>query len=491
MSGPAFLADLGHHAGHGPAYRFGFREEVPVVRVAAVEGGDGAFQAGHRVVQRAGVARVGGVAAGHGQALGVADGEAGALDLLLGVLLHGVQAVQAVAGGRDGLVGGVQQGSYGRQQGRGVGPALLVAGGLGLGQFRLRLAYVLGGDIGDALQVLPAGHGEAAAQFAQDRLDLLGTGGEGLGTGAQGDQPVIDLGGALRQPLGLHTDRFGPAGDPLGPLQGLRYAVLPGALVQLGELGGQGGETGGEAVGLQPCRPYGVERVGGGEQGLAGALDRGGEAGQLGLGLAEQRAEALGEPVQLLLDPAELLLGGGQLAAGAGGGRGLQVVAVEVVGVDGVDVLVAGLVDAPAERVEVGDGAPGGGGGVDGGDRLDGDAQVALRGVELVEGGRGGVLRGLRLGSLALGPAAEPAPGAAAREGGGQRQRGQQGQPHQGERVTDRARSAGEAAARAVCARQRRRVRLRWSRRHIPLPCCGPPCPVSFSHRLRTNTRAG
>ncbi len=63
---------------------------------------------------------------------------------------------------------------------------------------------------------------------------------------------MVDLGGAFREPLGLHADRFGLAGDPLGPLQGLRYAVPAGALVQLGQLRGEDGQTGGEVVRLQP-----------------------------------------------------------------------------------------------------------------------------------------------------------------------------------------------------------------------------------------------
>src|SRR5690606_25513279 len=157
-----------------------------------------------------------------------------------------------------------------------------------------------------------------------------------------------------------------------------------GALVQRGQLRGQGGEPGREVVGLQARAAGGVEGLGGGEQGLPGALHGGREAGQLGLRLVEERAEARREAVQLVLDPAQFVLGGGQFGAGAGGGGRLQVVAVEVVGVDGRDVVVTGLVDAAADRLEVGDGLAGRGGGVDGDDRLDGDPQVALGGVELV-----------------------------------------------------------------------------------------------------------
>lgn len=135
--------------------------------------------------------------------------------------------------------------------------------------------------------------------------------------------------------------------------------MLPGALVQLGQLGGEGGQPGGEVVGLQPGAAGGVEGLGGGEQRLPGAFDGGREPGQLGLGLVEQRAEAVGEPVQVLLDPPQFVLGGGQVGAGPGGRRGVQVVAVEVVGVDGADVAVAGLVDAAAQLREVVHGAAG------------------------------------------------------------------------------------------------------------------------------------
>ncbi len=284
-----------------------------------------------------------------------------------------------------------------------------------------------------------------------------------------------------------HPDRLGLPRHALGALQGLGDAVRPGALVQLGQLGSEGGEPRGQVVRRQPRTADGVQRVRRGQQALPGPLHRGGETGQLGLGLAEQRPEPGREPVQVLLDPAQLVLGLGERGARLRGGRGLQVVTVEVVRVDGVDVLVAGLVDAGADRLEVGDRAPGRGGVVDGRDGLDRDPQIALGRVELVERGRGSVLRGLRLGPLALRPPAEPAPGpaAAAREGRGQRERDDERQCDQGEGVPQR------VTHRMVCAWHQRRVRLRRCRRHIPLPCCGPSCPVSFSHRLRTNTRAG
>lgn len=203
--------------------------------------------------------------------------------------------------------------------------------------------------------------------------------------------------------------------------------MLSGPLVELGQLRPERGEPSGEIIGSEPCLPYTVEGVRSGEQGLPGALDGGREPGELRLGLPEQRSEPLTEPVQVLLDPAQLVLGGGQLGAGARGDRRLELVPVEVVGVDGLDVLLTGLVDASAQRLEVGDGAAGRGGVVDGGDGLDRDPQIALGGVQLVEGGRGGVLRGLRLGPLTLGAPAEPAPGAATGEGGGQGEGGEEG----------------------------------------------------------------
>lgn len=172
---------------------------------------------------------------------------------------------------------------------------------------------------------------------------------------------MADLGGALGQSFGLGADRLGLTGDPFGPLEGLGHAVLSRALVQPGQLRTEGGETGGEVVRPQTGAACGVQGVGGGEQSLPGAFDGGRQPGQLGLRLAEQGAEALGEVVEFLLDPAQLGPGGGQFRAGVGGGGRFQVVPVQVVGVDGADVLVADLVDAPAQGIEVGDRAPGGG----------------------------------------------------------------------------------------------------------------------------------
>jgi hypothetical protein len=245
--------------------------------------------------------------------------------------------------------------------------------------------------------------------------------------------------------------RLGLAGHPLRPLQRLRHAVLPGALVQPGQLRRERGQPGGQVVGPQPRGPYGVQRVGGGPQRLPGPLHGGRQPGELGLGLAEQRREPLRVPVQFALDALEFVLGAGQLGAGLRGRPGLQVVPVEVVGVDGGDVPPAGLVDQPAERLEVGDSAPGRGRVVHGPDRLDGDAQVALGGVQLVERGGRRVLRGLRLGPLALGPAAEPAPGAAAGERGGQRERGQYGKGDgEGEGVAHATAGAGRPRRRGL-----------------------------------------
>lgn len=170
---------------------------------------------------------------------------------------------------------------------------------------------------------------------------------------------MVDLGRPLGQPLGFRPYPLGLLRDPLGALQRLRYAVLPGPLVELGQLGREGGEPGGEIVGPEPRSPYAVQRVRGGQQRLAGALDGRGEPGELRLRLAEQRFEALFEAVQLLLDPAQFVLGAGELGPGLGGDRRLQVVTVEVVGIDGGDVILAGLVDAPSQRLEVGDGAAG------------------------------------------------------------------------------------------------------------------------------------
>ncbi len=250
--------------------------------------------------------------------------------------------------------------------------------------------------------------------------------------------------------------------------------VLPGALVQFRQLGGEGGQPRGEILGRQPLPPHRVQGIARAQQRLPGPLHRGGEPGELRLGLAEQRRERVAEPVQLLPHPDQFVLGGGQLTPRPGGRRGLQIVPVEIMRVDGLDVALTDLVDPPAQRLEVVARAPRGGGVVDGRDRLDGDPEVPLSSVEFVERGRRGVLGSLRLGALALRTPPEPAPGAAARERGRQRQRGKHRQGHQDEGVTDR--TGGPSGC----------------RRHIPLPCCGSPCVESpFSHLYRTNTRAG
>ena len=92
---------------------------------------------------------------------------------------------------------------------------------------------------------------------------------------------MVDLGGPLGQPVGLGPDRLGLPGDLRGPLQRLRYAVLPGALVQLRQLRPERGEPGGEIVGTQPGCAYGVQGVARGEQCLPGALDGGRQQGEL------------------------------------------------------------------------------------------------------------------------------------------------------------------------------------------------------------------
>lgn len=211
-----------------------------------------------------------------------------------------------------------------------------------------------------------------------------------------------------------------------------------------------------QIIGSEACLADVVEGVRGGEQGLTGALDGGREPDELRLGLPEQRRESLAEPVQVLFDPPQLVLGGGEFGAGAGGDRRLQLVPVEVVGVDGLDVLPTGLVDAPTQRLEVGDGAAGRGGVVDGDDGLDRDPQIALGGVQLVERRRGGVLRDLRLGPLTLGAPAEPAPGAATGEGRGQHEGGEEREGDEGQHVT----VSMELTAYRLRAWRRRRVRL-------------------------------
>ncbi len=272
-------------------------------------------------------------------------------------------------------------------------------------------------------------------------------------------------------------------------MQGLLDAVPARALVQLGQLGAEGGQPRRQVVGAQPRLAGGVQRLAGGEERLAGPLDGGGQPGQLRLGLVEQGGQAALEPVQLLAHPHQIVLGTGQLRPGLRGDGRLQVVAVQVVGVDRLDVEVADLVDALPQRDELLLGPAGGGRGVDRADGLYGDPEIALGRVQLVEGGGRRVLGGLGVGPLALAAPAEPAPGAPAGERGGHRRQQQgEGEQCQGEGVPQRGAPAGPVPRRGPAAC--RCVRLRRCRRH-PSPVLVPPCPASFSHRLMTNTGAG
>lgn len=102
------------------------------------------------------------------------------------------------------------------------------------------------------LEVLPAGGGEPPPQLREDRFDALGAGGQRFGTGTEGDEPPVDLGGALRQPLGLGAYGFGVPQDAVGALEGVGDAVASGAFVEPGQFGPELGEPQGEVVGAQP-----------------------------------------------------------------------------------------------------------------------------------------------------------------------------------------------------------------------------------------------
>lgn len=58
-AGAALLTDVGDDARRGLPYALRHGQEVPVVGVAPIEGGDGLIEPGHRVVERLGVARFG------------------------------------------------------------------------------------------------------------------------------------------------------------------------------------------------------------------------------------------------------------------------------------------------------------------------------------------------------------------------------------------------------------------------------------------------
>ncbi len=281
-----------------------------------------------------------------------------------------------------------------------------------------------------------------------------------------------------------------------------------GSLVELGQLGGESGQPRGEIVRPQSGLPHRVESIARGEERLTRPLHRGGEPGELRLGRPQQRTEPGGEPVELALDAYELILGGGQLGPGTGGDRGFEIIPVEIVRVDGRDVGVTGLVDAPPESGEAVDGLPRGRRTVHGRDGLDGDLQIALSGVELVEGLRGGILRRLGLGPLPLPAPAEPTPRTAPGDGGRQRRDEQRhGQQHQQESIANAPTEAVPTEADGAVPTDRNiavpadrditdggtptrsRLRLRVCRRHIPLPCCFA-LPGTFSHQVRTNTRA-
>lgn len=235
--------------------------------------------------------------------------------------------------------------------------------------------------------------------------------------------------------------------------------MLTGTLVELGELRPERGEPRRELVGAQAGGPYGIQRGTGAEQRVPGALDGGGEPGELRLGGVEERPQILLEAVEFALHTDEFVLGGGQFGPRPRGDGGVEVVPVQVVGVDCVDVLVGDLVDAAPEGREVVDGSAGAGRTVHGRDRLDGDPQVALGGVEFVEGGRRGVLGRLGIGAQALAAPAEPTARPASGEGAGQHR----GAEHHGER--DEHQHVPDGGTRSA-------VRPRVCRRHIPLPCC-------------------
>lgn len=446
--------------------------------MATLQPGDRVLQPGHGIVQWPGVARLGCVAPRHGQALGVADGEPGPLDLLLGVLGHVVEAAQPVTGRGHGLVRRVQQGPYGGQPRRRIGPALLVPRLGGLLELLLGLPHIDRGLLGHGLEVLPAGSGEPPPQLAQHRLHRAGARRQRLGSRAQRHQPVVDLRGALGKLRRLGPHGLGAAQHLIGALQRLRYAVPAGALVELGQFGGEGRQACGEIVRPQSGRARRVESIARTEERLSRPFDCGREPGELRLGIPQERTESLREPFQFALDPHELVLGGGQLRPGTRRDRRLKIVAIEVVGVDRRDVRMAGLVDPPPQRGEIVHDLPRGGRAVHRGDRLDRDLQIALSRVQLVEGLRGRVLRRLRIGTLVLPATAEPAPRTTTGEGGRQR-RGEQRhrQQHQAEDVPD-----GGSATRSC-------LWPRVCRRHIPLPC-RIALPGSFSHQVRTNTRA-
>lgn len=228
----------------------------------------------------------------------------------------------------------------------------------------------------------------------------------------------------------------------------------------------------------QSGAPHRIESIARGKERLSCPLDGGREPGELCLRLVEQRPEPLSEPVEIALDPYELVLGPVQLTARPRGDRGFQIVPVEIMRVDGGDVPIARLVDPLPQRGEVVHGPAGPRRTVDGADRLDRDPQIALGGVQLVEGGGRGILRGLRIGPVTLTPPAEPAPRPPLAN-----------VPGSATAINGRGSSTSARTSRTALARACALACGRACVAVIPLPCC-VALPGSFSHQVRTNTRA-
>ncbi len=384
---------------------------MPVVGVPLLQRGERPLHPRHRPVQRPRVPRIGHTAALHRQPLRIPDREPGPLHLRLRVPRDRLQPRQPVLRGRHRLVGRVQRTPDRLDQRPDVRPTLLLPRPRGLPQLLLGPRHVPYGLVRHLLQVLPARGTEPPAQLTEDRIDPVRPVAQRLRAGPQAHQAPVDLRGPLREPRDLGPYGLRVPQDPVRALDGLLHPVLRGALVQQGQLRPQRGQPRSELVGPHPLAAHVVQRRARREQRGPGPLPGGRHPRQLRLGLVQQRLQPLREPVELALDPHELVPRPRQLLPRPGGDGPLEVHPVKVVRVDGLDVHMADLVDPLSERGEPLPGLPRRGRPVGGRDGLHGDPQIPLGGVQLVERGRGSILRRLRIRPPTLVPPAEPPPG--------------------------------------------------------------------------------
>lgn len=158
----------------------------------------------------------------------------------------------------------------------------------------------------------------------------------------------------LKRPLGLGPYALGLAQHIVGAPDRFLYAMLPGALIELGQLRPERRQPGREVIGPQPLRPDRIQRIARGQQSLPRPLHGRAELCQLRLGGLQQRPQPLREPVELALDPVQLLLGPRQIDPRPRNSGAVQIIPVQIVGVDRGDIAVTHLVDPPPEAFVIG-----------------------------------------------------------------------------------------------------------------------------------------